>query len=635
MFGGVHHERKTGWVVVLAAVAAMVPLMVHGGSCGHDLLFHVESWLDAARQLRHGAYPQWAGTAAWNAGEPRFVFYPPLSWLVGAVLVMVLPVGAAPVVFVGLVLAAAGLTFYRLAREFVGGGAAMVGTALYVANPYMLFCALERSAMAELMAAAWMPLLLLAVLRRRPTIRRLAVAVALLWLTNAPAAVVGSYAVAVVAVVRMVGAMRWPEDGARRGAAALRLAAAYGLGGVLGLALPAFYLVPAAYERKFVAIAMAVIPELRPENNFLFAHTADAAHDAVNHAVSVVAVVLLVVAAVGVAVTWWMGRRGGGAVRLERSAVEQEALAAHLHLVHRPVAERVERPVYLVPVLGVVSGVVAVLLTPVSREVWKLGPELVFLQFPWRLLVLLAPVVALLVGVALDDARLLGGVWTTRGRGVVGASAVGVALVLGVVGFHLYGQACEAGETPAALAQLLATHHGTLPTDEYTPVDADNDVLRTDDPGYWLIPEDAGKRADVNAPAPGTVPTATEMNPAIDTDDTPVAESATISEAAPRTLTLDLKVPEVLVLHLREYPRWRVTDETMAAYPEHVTREDGLLAVRLPAGRSTVEVGWSGGDDATLGVALSVVALLALVVPTAVRRRRRGRRGSEDVAGVA
>ena len=38
-----------------------------------------------------------------------------------------------------------------------------------MANPYMLFTAYERTAYAELLAAAWIPLLLLAVLRERVT----------------------------------------------------------------------------------------------------------------------------------------------------------------------------------------------------------------------------------------------------------------------------------------------------------------------------------------------------------------------------------------------------------------------------------------------------------------------------------
>ena len=60
-----------------------------------------------------------------------------------------------------------------------------------------------------------------------------------------------------------------------------------------GLRLAAFYLVPAAYERRFVQIAMAIIPNMRFQDNFLFGHTGDVPHDVVLHTASLIAVTLL------------------------------------------------------------------------------------------------------------------------------------------------------------------------------------------------------------------------------------------------------------------------------------------------------------------------------------------------------
>jgi hypothetical protein len=67
-------------LIPLAALLAVLPLLLHGPSCGHDFDFHLLNWLEATSQLRHLGWPHWAYTPAYNAGEPRFLFYPPLSW---------------------------------------------------------------------------------------------------------------------------------------------------------------------------------------------------------------------------------------------------------------------------------------------------------------------------------------------------------------------------------------------------------------------------------------------------------------------------------------------------------------------------------------------------------------------------
>ena len=169
----------------------------------------------------------------------------------------------------------------------------------------MLFTAYERTAYAELLAAAWMPLLLLAILRDKVTVPRIALPLALLWLTNAPAAVMGSYTLALLAAIRLISGFRMGTVSARLTAfeekvtgrsAALSLALKTIAGTALGLGLAAFYIVPAAYERRYVQIATAIMPGLRIQDNFLFEHTTgpDAAdHDLVLHTASTVAVLLL------------------------------------------------------------------------------------------------------------------------------------------------------------------------------------------------------------------------------------------------------------------------------------------------------------------------------------------------------
>ncbi|QMV18108.1 hypothetical protein GOB94_04925 [Granulicella sp. 5B5] len=571
------------------------PLLVHGISCGQDLSFHIQSWLDAATQLSHWQYPHWAFSPAWNAGEPRFLFYPPLSWLLGAGLISIFSPSAAPIAYIYLCLCAAGFAMHHLARHYVSPNAALLAAAFYLANPYLLFCAFERTAFAELLAAAWIPLLLLAVLRERPTVRSIAIPIALLWLTNAPAAVMGCYTFALFATLRVAlslmpqqpatsATIGYPEASASGlispaeergfspgGMHSLRLAATYIAGTLLGLALPAYYLIPAAYERRYVQIAMAIIPSLRVQNNFLFTRTADAAHNAVNHTASSLALTLLLLTLATLIALFALRRN------------------TTWHLIY----------------LAITTLAIALLLTPISLQLWLHLPNLQYLQFPWRLLTILSAILAFALALLLDTTPFI----PTRhalSSILYSLSPVFLCLALTVIGYRLYAQVCDQPDRPTTIAALYNTHHGAPPTDEYTPTAADNDVLRTDNPGYWL----ASTR---NAPASNTTPTATELNPSIDTDDTPIPEAQTLSTPAPTHLVLHLSHPQTLILNLRDYPSWRIVRNGLML-DARLQRDDGLLAVALPAGASTLDIRWHDTPDQTLGLILSLCAMLLLVV---------------------
>ena len=101
--------------LLVTTLAATSLLLARGPSCGHDFDFHFVSWLEAARAWHSGlVYPHWASSANFGAGEPRFVFYPPASWMLGAALGTVAGWHAAPWLFTAICLFCAGLTHASL-----------------------------------------------------------------------------------------------------------------------------------------------------------------------------------------------------------------------------------------------------------------------------------------------------------------------------------------------------------------------------------------------------------------------------------------------------------------------------------------------------------------------------------------
>ena len=342
-----------------AAFAVVLPFFFLGNPSGHDFEFHVLSWMEVANQWRQGViYPRWAEYAHYVYGEARFLFYPPTSWLLGALLGNVLPWKMASGAYVWCALAASGCSMFLLARRYLSRSDAIFAAALYAANPYYMVVVYWRSALAELLAGCLLPLLLLTILCNRADGRRfvlpLSVVVAAAWLTNAPSAVMVNYSLALLIVVVAV-TFRQPK-----------LLLYGGLAVVLGAALAGFYLIPAAYEEKWVNIAEVLAPGLRPQDNFFFTFINDPDHNRFNLLVSIVGAAEVVLFAVAA----FVSRRW-----------QDDSQAAWR-------------------TLTIWGAAATVLMLPITLVFWQYLPELRFVQLPWRWLLCLNVGFALLVAVA-------------------------------------------------------------------------------------------------------------------------------------------------------------------------------------------------------------------------------------------
>ena len=155
-------------LVPLAALVLTGPRL-RGISCGHDFDFHLVSWLEVRRSWAEGVlYPHWAQSPNWGAGEPRLVFYPPVTWLLGAILSYGIAWNDVAAALTLIALVATGYGTLALARKFLSPARSALAGVLATTAPYVLFTAYERTAFGELLAAAFLPVILLLAWHKPP-----------------------------------------------------------------------------------------------------------------------------------------------------------------------------------------------------------------------------------------------------------------------------------------------------------------------------------------------------------------------------------------------------------------------------------------------------------------------------------
>lgn len=408
---------------------AITPFFWHGTPSGHDFEFHMFSWMEVLGQWRQGiVYPRWAALAHWGSGEARFLFYPPASWTLGAALGAVLPWNIVPGAYIWAVLSLAGLSMFRLARNWMPPPDALFAAALYAVNPYHLLIVYWRSAFAELLASALLPLLLLWLLRLeqrslRPVLG-LALTLAATWLTNAPAAVMVHYSVAALATLMAILDRSWRPIGK----AILAIA--------LGAGLASFYLIPAVYEEKWVNISEVLAPGVRPPDNFLFTTIQDPDHNRFNLLASTIAIGEVGAAALAI----WLSRAW----------------------------RRRQKNLWLV--LSAWAGVSALIMFAITNPLWEHLPKLRFVQLPWRWLLCLNAAFAILLTMAIQR-------WSVRALACAGLLAMVV-----VAGYRIQPPWWDTAADIREMSGAVADGSGYEGADEYVPAGADPYELSKDQP---------------------------------------------------------------------------------------------------------------------------------------------------------
>jgi hypothetical protein len=586
-------------IILMAAVIAVGPLLFRGPSCSSDFGFSLISWIDAEHSMSTGLlYPHWANSPNFGAGEPKFVFYPPISWMGGAVLGMLLPWTFVPLVLFVLLLAATGMANRALARMALEDGPATLAGCAAIFLGYALFCIYRRNDFAELAGGVWFPLLLLFALRRRNpsgnfrertfdgSAAPLALIVAGIWLSNGPMGIMASYLLAAVALVSAL-IEKSPAPVVR---AAVSTCA--------GMGLASLYLVPAMWERNWVSIQNALIPgKYMVENNWLFGLNADpqiASDNMLLLKASQVAVAMLAIAFAGGAIAWMRGVVPG------------------------------ERKWWLP--MALIPPAILFLLFPVSQPVWNLLPELRLLQFPWRWLTVLEAPMAICFASA---------VWFDRRtpRIVVMAACAAVFVGISVVAPRWWFVEC--GSLITSLQESVREGIGVLGKPEYTPpgirfplvnfrldpqgnllADTQGNPIEQIVPSACLldsVPETSVRGEAGLAPAwhgePANCKSVGWQEPILFAD--PSAPDAARVMPEQKWIRGVAEHAGYLILRLRYYPAWgvKVNGVSVTAVAE---RARGLMAVPVPQGNVQVSVDWTTTGDVVAGRWVSGVALLLI-----------------------
>jgi hypothetical protein len=582
-FRGYLYAAAVSCVVALLIVA---PFFFYGSASGHDFEFHAASWLDVAGQWKEGiVFPRWTEWANHGFGEPRFIFYPPFSWVLGGALSFFFSWTHVPVAFIVLVQTFAGVSAFALARRFLPERASLFGAICYAANPNALLIIYMRSDYAELLATAFFPLLLLAALQlgdvmaERDAIDARTVATgrfgfdgamrkslvffsamfAAVWLSNAPAGVIATYSVTLF--------FAWL---AFRERAAAPLVRGF-VGMALGFAFTSFYLLPAAYEQRWVNITQALSAGLLPTENFLFTATNDPEHTFFNWIASTTAVVLIVVT--------------GFAALAARS--RQDAVAGRSKPLPYKDGTDSGVPDAVWQLMLLMAAAATFLMVRPAAIFWNLLPKLKFVQFPWRWMSIVGVVFAFFLATVAGRSRFRW-IWVA-----------GVALVLvGGATFFVHATWWDTDDI-TTLQAGVAAGGGFDGVDEYDPKGDDHYNLAVKAPQVQVLAAD------------------------LDAGNAPPAGATILVErwsAAEKRLHVTALAPARVALRVLNYPAWRVEVNGARVTPEN-NGDTAQMVVAVPPGASEVSVVFGRTWDRTVGGVVSMLSILFAAAIFPPRRR--------------
>ena len=377
---------------------------------------------------------------------------------------------------------------------------------------------------------------------------------AAVWLSNAPAGVIATYSVTLF--------FAWLALRERAVAPLVR-----GFSGMaLGFAFTSFYLLPAAYEQRWVNITQALSAGLLPTENFLYTATNDPEHTLFNWIASTTAIVLILLT---------------GFAALSSRKDPDVVAASGKRFVPCGLKAAVWQPMLLLA-----AAATFLMLRP-TMIFWDLLPKLKFVQFPWRWMSIVGVVFAFFLAATVSRSRF-------RWIWVVG---VGLVLVGGAT-FFVQATWWDTDDITTLQAGVVAGG-GFDGVDEYDPKGDDH---------YNLAPKAPQVQVLATDPDAGTA--------------TPVGATIFVERwtAAEKRLRVTAAAPVRVALRVLNYPAWRVEVNGARVTAEN-NGDTAQMVVPVPAGPSEITVVFGRTWDRAVGGIVSIVSILFAAALFPPRRR--------------
>jgi hypothetical protein len=590
-------SNRTAWVLLLLIIPAMLPLAAPGYFFkAHDGSHSVSYLVEFDQAIRDGLiWPIWGPDYAVGFGYPVWLVYAPLAYFLAEIFHLLgfgLTVAVKLTWAFGFLLGAAGM--YRLGRRWWGPAAGLIAALAYTYAPYHLVQIYVRGALAEFLALAWFPWVLLAFVElwddpRPGRVAWAALALGALMLTHSQAPVMY---VPFLAGFVLFKAVTFPSPGGSHAVRArltplIWSGVAFALGGLLG----AIFMAPLLLERRFIADLSWLHDTYYYGRHFVFPSQFLSAFWGFGYSVEG--------AADGMSFQL-------GLMQVLGAAVGALAVFSRSGRVGRRLPHRLDA-LFLV----VLSVATIFLMTPAAKPIWDALPLVNLMQFPWRLLALTTVTLALLAGAGaswLKDGAVadkFDSTAETESESIRSISPyVFVAALVIMLASFPYTQPelvpiRPQDESPLNLIEFEAKHpdmRGMTKWSERLPVEADSPL-----PAQYLAGEPLARAAII-------------------TGQGSVLEQRSLSASA--FARVRAEGPVRLRFYTHYFPGWRATVDGL---PVEIQPDppNGLIGLDLPAGEHRVQLQFGATPVRRVSAALSVVGL-ALVMGLWLVNRRRG-----------